>query len=291
MDKLIHDGRSVTISNDGATLISLLDIVHPAAKTLVDIAKSQDNQVGDGTTSVVLTAGELLKQSKQFIEEGMHSSIIIKGYRDAMHLCIDRIKEISVKIHDKSEAEKRDLLLKCAMTSLNSKIISRYKEFFGNMVVDAVMHLNEDLNKNDIGIKKITGGSVTDSFLVEGVCFKKTFSYAGFEQQPKMFADPMILILNVELELKAEKTPPKSASKILMTSKKLWTLNGKLFTTSWTRLSILAQKLSSQNSPLVTLLPSTSLIETFFVLAVSQLMIWSALLKQLAAKFKLLLIP
>jgi T-complex protein 1 subunit eta len=73
------------------------------------------------------------------------------------------------------------------------------------MVVDAVMHLNEDLNKNDIGIKKITGGSVTDSFLVEGVCFKKTFSYAGFEQQPKMFADPMILILNVELELKAEK--------------------------------------------------------------------------------------
>jgi len=64
MDKLIHDGRSVTISNDGATLITLLDIVHPAAKTLVDIAKSQDNQVGDGTTSVVLTAGELLKQAK-----------------------------------------------------------------------------------------------------------------------------------------------------------------------------------------------------------------------------------
>jgi T-complex protein 1 subunit eta len=105
----------------------------------------------------------------------------MKGYRDAMHICIERIKEISVKIHDKSEEEKRDLLLKCAMTSLNSKIISRYKEFFGNMVVDAVLHLSEDLNKNDIGIKKITGGSVTDSFLVEGVCFKKTFSYAGFE--------------------------------------------------------------------------------------------------------------
>ena len=73
MDKLIHDGRSVTISNDGATLIGLLDIVHPAAKTLVDIAQSQDNQVGDGTTSVVLTAGELLRQSKSLIEEGMHS--------------------------------------------------------------------------------------------------------------------------------------------------------------------------------------------------------------------------
>lgn len=83
MDKLIHDGRSVTISNDGATLIGLLDIVHPAAKTLVDIARSQDNEVGDGTTSVVLVAGELMKQSKQFIEEGMHSHTIMRGYRDA----------------------------------------------------------------------------------------------------------------------------------------------------------------------------------------------------------------
>lgn len=205
MDKLIHDGRSVTISNDGATLISLLDIVHPAAKTLVDIAKSQDNEVGDGTTSVVLTAGELLRQSKQFIDEGMHSQIIIKGYREALRLCLERIHEVSVKIADKSEEEKRDLLEKCAMTSLNSKIISKYKQFFAKMVVDAVQHLNEDLNKQDIGIKKVTGGSVTDSFLVEGVCFKKTFSYAGFEQQPKSFDNAKILILNVELELKAEK--------------------------------------------------------------------------------------
>jgi T-complex protein 1 subunit eta len=205
MDKLIHDGRSVTISNDGATLIGLLDIVHPAAKTLVDIARSQDNQVGDGTTSVVLTAGELLKQSKSFIEEGMHSQIIIKAYRQAMQLCIDRIQEISVKIGDKSEEEKRDLLHKCAMTSLNSKIIAKNKDFFGNMVVNAVMKLDSNLNKQDIGIKKITGGSVTDSFLTEGVCFKKTFSYAGFEQQPKSFVDPKVLALNVELELKAEK--------------------------------------------------------------------------------------
>lgn len=205
MDKLIHDGRSVTISNDGATLIQLLDIVHPAAKTLVDIAKSQDNEVGDGTTSVVVLAGELLKQSKEFIEEGMHSSVIMAGYREAMNLCIERTKEISLKIANKSEEEKRDLLHKCAMTSLNSKIIARQKDFFGKMCVDAVMHLSSDLNKDDIAIKKITGGSVTDSFLVEGVCFRKTFSYAGFEQQPKCFEDPSICVLNLELELKAEK--------------------------------------------------------------------------------------
>ena len=181
MDKLIHNQRDVTISNDGATIISLLDVVHPAAKTLVDIAKSQDNEVGDGTTSVVLFAGELLKESKQFIEEGMHSQIIIKGYREAMKQCIERIREVSVKIGDKTPEEKRSLLRKCAETSLNSKIISKYKEFFSEMVVNAVTHLESDLDKNFIGIKKVTGGSVTDSFLVEGVAFKKTFSYAGFE--------------------------------------------------------------------------------------------------------------
>ena len=206
MDKLIHDGRSVTISNDGATLIGLLDIVHPAAKTLVDIAQSQDNQVGDGTTSVVLTAGELLKQSKSLIEEGMHSQIIIKGYRMALKMCLDRIREVSVKINDKSDEEKRELLEKCAQTSLNSKIIAKQKVFFGKMVVDAVSSISADLNKEDIGIKKITGGSVTDSFIVQGVCFKKTFSYAGFEQQPKCFTDdPKIICLNLELEIKAEK--------------------------------------------------------------------------------------
>jgi T-complex protein 1 subunit eta len=98
MDKLIHQQRQVTISNDGATIIQLLDIVHPAAKTLVDIAKSQDNEVGDGTTSVVLFAGELLNQSKQFIEEGMHPSVVIKGYRDAMAKSVERIRECSIKI-------------------------------------------------------------------------------------------------------------------------------------------------------------------------------------------------
>mmetsp|Transcript_4999 Transcript_4999/g.3633 ORF Transcript_4999/g.3633 Transcript_4999/m.3633 type:complete len:104 (+) Transcript_4999:138-449(+) len=101
MDKLIHNVRDVTITNDGATIISLLDVVHPAAKILVDISKSQDNEVGDGTTSVVLFAGELLKESKQFIEEGMHSQIIIKGYREAALKCADRLREVSVRIADK----------------------------------------------------------------------------------------------------------------------------------------------------------------------------------------------
>lgn len=205
MDKLIHTQRDVTISNDGATIISLLDIVHPAAKTLVDIAKSQDNEVGDGTTSVTIFAGELLKESKQFIEEGMHPSVIIRGYREAMQKSIDRIREVSVKIADDSVEGRRDILKKCAQTSLNSKIISNYKEFFANMVVNAVEHLEDNLDKSLIGLKKVTGGSITDSFLVEGVAFKKTFSYAGFEQQPKQFENPKIVLLNHELELKSER--------------------------------------------------------------------------------------
>lgn len=179
--------------------------MHPAAKTLVDIAKSQDNEVGDGTTSVTIFAGELLKESKQFIEEGMHPSIIIKGYREAMTQCVARIRDVSIKIADGAVEDRRDILKKCAMTSLNSKIISNYKEFFADMVVKAVEHLEDDLQKSLIGIKKITGGSVHDSFLVEGVAFKKTFSYAGFEQQPKQFTNPKILLLNVELELKSER--------------------------------------------------------------------------------------
>ena len=87
MDKLVYQSNGkATISNDGATIMKLLDVVHPAAKTLVDIAKSQDDEVGDGTTSVVVLAGELLKQSKNYIEDGVHSSVIIRGYRKACEL-------------------------------------------------------------------------------------------------------------------------------------------------------------------------------------------------------------
>jgi T-complex protein 1 subunit eta len=100
----------------------------------------------------------------------------------------------------------RQLLEKCAGTALNSKLIARQKHLFAPMVVDAVTLLDpETLDIRLIGIKKITGGSVTDSQLVEGVAFKKTFSYAGFEQQPKHLKNPGILLLNLELELKSEK--------------------------------------------------------------------------------------
>jgi len=99
MDKLIVDNRGkATISNDGATILKLLEIVHPAARTLVDIAKSQDAEVGDGTTSVVLLTAEILKNTKPFIEEGMHPTILIRAIRKATALATKKVKEISVNI-------------------------------------------------------------------------------------------------------------------------------------------------------------------------------------------------
>lgn len=206
MDKLIHDGRSATISNDGATIVSLLDIVHPAAKALVDIAKSQDAEVGDGTTSVMILAGELLKEAKQFVEDGVHPQVIISSFRTALDLALKHLDELSVDTGTQNATEKRDLLVKCAATALNSKLIGGlHRNFFAEMAVDAVLSLDEDLDIDLVGVKKVNGGAMSDSFLVNGVAFKKTFSYAGFEQQPKKIVNPKIILLNIELELKAEK--------------------------------------------------------------------------------------
>ncbi|KAJ1564807.1 T-complex protein 1 subunit eta, partial [Cladochytrium tenue] len=207
MDKLIVDSKGdVTISNDGATILKLLDIVHPAGKAIVDISRAQDAEVGDGTTSVTLLAAELLKEVKQSIEEGVPPQVIIKGFRRASVLAVNKVKELAVSIDKNDPAEMRELLEKCAATSMSSKLIHSQKDFFKKMVVDAVLYLDQkELNEKMIGIKKVAGGAMQDSLFVDGVAFKKTFSYAGFEQQPKSFKKPKIISLNVELELKAEK--------------------------------------------------------------------------------------
>lgn len=204
MDKMIQTQRDHTISNDGATIISLLDLSHPAARLLADISKAQDEEIGDGTTSVVVLAGELLRAAKQFIEEGMSPQLVVKAFRQATAFLIGKLDSLTV---DAGEgANKKAMLIKCAETSLNSKLLAHYKTFFSEMVVNSVALLDTDLlDKELIGIKSISGGAAQDSFMVEGVAFKKTFSYAGFEQQPKKFKNPKIVLLNVELELKSEK--------------------------------------------------------------------------------------
>ena len=210
-DKLVATASGVTISNDGATIMKLLEIEHPAAKTLVDISMSQDAVVGDGTTSVVLLAGELLTQLKPLVQENVHPQLLASVLRKAGELAVQRVRELAVPCA--GEQAQRQMLLNTAGTALNSKLIANHKDLFAPMVVDAVTALYEkggaslldDLSQY-IAIKRIPGGDVRQSFLVQGgVAFKKTFSYAGFEQMTKMFANPKILLLNVELELRSEK--------------------------------------------------------------------------------------
>ncbi|KAL3939100.1 MAG: hypothetical protein SGARI_001494 [Bacillariaceae sp.] len=204
MDKLVAAGPKATISNDGATIMKLLEIAHPAAKTLVDISMSQDMSVGDGTTSVVLLAAEILTKLKPLVEEGISPTRMIQTIRKTGRLTVDKVAALAV------ETDQQEMLLKCASTALNSKLISSHQDLFSPMVVQAVTKLHQAGNVDEIqewiAIKQIPGGDVRQSFLVEGVAFKKTFSYAGFEQMTKRFENnPKILLLNVELELKSEK--------------------------------------------------------------------------------------
>lgn len=180
-----------------------LDIVYPAAVVMCDIAKSQDAEVGDGTTSVVILAAEFLKAAKPFIEEGVSPQLIIKAYNAAAQEAVKKLHELAVKVSGSSES--REMLIRCAATTLSSKLLKQERQHFATMVVDAVSYLDIDLPLNMIGVKKVSGGSIKDSRLVKGVAFKKAFSYAGFEMQPKHYKNPLIAILNIELELKAEK--------------------------------------------------------------------------------------
>ncbi|VDO09697.1 unnamed protein product [Rodentolepis nana] len=206
MDKLILDNNNnATISNDGATILKLLDVVHPAAKSLVDISRSQDAEVGDGTTSVTLLAAELLRQVKPYIEEGVHPAVIIRAFREGVKIALEKLNSLACRVEKNAPEEQRQLLEKCAATALSSKLVAGQKEFFSKLVVDAVKSLDVNLPINMIGIKKVAGGALEESILVDGVAFKKSFSYAGFEMQPKSYDNPLIALLNIELELKAEK--------------------------------------------------------------------------------------
>ena len=124
---MVDENGRQTITNDGATVMKLLDIVHPAARILVDIARSQDAEVGDGTTSVVVLAGEILKEVKEHVEQGVSSQTIVKGLRRASQMAVNKVKEIAVST---DEANHRDTLAKLAGTAMTSKLIKRNTEFF-----------------------------------------------------------------------------------------------------------------------------------------------------------------
>jgi T-complex protein 1 subunit eta len=196
--------------------MKLLEIAHPAARVLVDISQAQDDIIGDGTTTVVLLAAEILKGCKTFVDDNVAPQIIQTYVRLAGQWAIEYLKKHLQVLPSQMKVD-NTTLIKCCSTALNSKLISDHIDLFAPIVVQAVQNLIMDDDHEDkfkyldqmmkwIGILKIPGGDVRQSFLVSnGVAFSKTFSYAGYEQMTKHFQNPKILLLHVELELKAEK--------------------------------------------------------------------------------------
>lgn len=173
LDKmLVDDIGDVTITNDGATILKMLEVEHPAAKVLVELAELQDREVGDGTTSVVIVASELLKRANDLVRNGIHPTSIISGYRLAMR---EACKYVEEKLAVKVEKLGKDSLVNCAKTSMSSKLIGGDSDFFANLVVDAVQSVKMTNVRGEvrypikgINILKAHGKSVKDSYLLNG---------------------------------------------------------------------------------------------------------------------------
>nr|CAD7198036.1 unnamed protein product [Timema douglasi] len=192
MDKiLVSHGRNagqVEITNDGATILKSIGVDNPAAKILVDMSRVQDDEVGDGTTSVTVLAAELLREAEKLIELKIHPQIIIAGWRKATQVARDALTAIAMD-------NRRDLL-NIARTTLSSKILSQHKEYFSKLAVDAVLRLKGSGNLSAIQIIKKTGGTLEDSFLDEGFLLDKKVGV----HQPKRVENARILIANTPMD-------------------------------------------------------------------------------------------
>ncbi len=201
MDKMLLDGFSdITITNDGATILKELEVSHPAAKFVIDLAKTQDQEVGDGTTSIVVIAGELLKKAEDLLDLDIHPSNIIEGYKLARFETERILKELAQPV----TYEDDQMLSNVAITSMSSKIVSSEKEPITELVVRAVKTIAEKVNGeykvdiDDITIQKKKGGSLIDTNLVEGVVLDKEFVH---NDMPRKIENAKILLLDKGLEI------------------------------------------------------------------------------------------
>lgn len=196
MDKMLVDSfGDVVITNDGATILKEIDVQHPGAKFIIDLAKTQDQEVGDGTTSVVVVASELLKKAETLIDLDVHPSIIVEGYRLAMNHALDLLQEVAIDV----AVEDKDTLLNIAKTSMSSKIISIESDKISHLIVDAALgvYKNDKVDIDDISIVKKQGESVGESQLVKGLILDKEVVHSDM---PKFLADAKVLLLNIALE-------------------------------------------------------------------------------------------
>jgi thermosome len=204
LDKMLVDSfGDVTITNDGATMLKEMDVQHPAAKMLIEIAKTQDDEVGDGTTTAVILAGEFLKNAEELIKEKIHPTVIVEGYRKATEKALQILDAIATDIG----LDNKDIQKKAAITAIASKVVSGNSAFLAEIAVNAINMVKEqkdgkwEADLDNISIQKKQGESVEDSNLVSGLIIDKEIVHSGM---PKTIQNAKIALLEAALEI--EKT-------------------------------------------------------------------------------------
>ncbi len=201
MDKMLVDSfGDVTITSDGRTILDEMDVQHPAAKMLVEVAKTQDKEAGDGTTSAVIIAGELLGRAEELIDKDIHPTVIIDGYRKAADKALETLEKIAIPIDLKSH----DYLKKAAATSMGSKIVAEYKDYLADLAVKAMLAVAEKqadgtfkADVDDVKVEKKTGESLAATSLINGVVLDKEIVHSGM---PKRVEKAKIALLEASLE-------------------------------------------------------------------------------------------
>jgi archaeal chaperonin len=204
MDKMLVDSLGdVTITNDGATILKEIDVQHPAAKMMVEISKATDNEVGDGTTSVVVLAGSLIERAEELIAKNVHPTVIVDGYRKSAFKAIEILNSIAMKVN----AGEKEQLIKIAKTSMQTKLVSKDSVDLANIVVTAAQQVAETNNDStrvdldDIKVEKKAGGSIKDTQLIKGMVLDKEVVHGGM---PKRVENAKIALITSALEI--EKT-------------------------------------------------------------------------------------
>jgi thermosome len=200
MDKMLVDNfGDVTITSDGRTILDEMDIQHPAAKMLVEVAKTQDKEAGDGTTSAVIIAGELLTRAEELIDKNIHPTIIIDGYRKAAEKALQVLEKIAIPIDLKTG----DYLKKAAVTALGSKIVAEHKDYLADLAVKAMLAVAEKqdgtfkADVDDVKVEKKTGESLSETSLINGIVLDKEIVQSGM---PKRLEKAKIALLDASLE-------------------------------------------------------------------------------------------
>jgi len=209
MDKMLVDSLGdVTITNDGATILKEIDVQHPAAKMLVEISKTTDNEVGDGTTSAVVLAGALLENAESLITQDVHPTIIVDGYKKAAKKAKQYLSEIGEKITPND----KNMLKKIAKTSMQTKLVRKDSDFLADIIVNSIISVaSKDGEKftvdiDDVKVEKKTGGSMKDSTLVKGIVLDKEVVHSGM---PRKVAEAKIALINTALEISKTETDAK----------------------------------------------------------------------------------